>query len=170
MRDSFYSIEEYLRRVSSEEYEIFLTSENWTVSHTFTVVDLIPKGWTIVGEGDVQSSKFEVKDLELVSFLKNREKYVHGETVRKRADALEANLGLIELLYTLNHQAEIPVGFKGKYLEFTRQLLRSPSHRFYMVHLCWEEHGKRWYFGGRGIGRGWDDRHRLVRYKPALNS
>lgn len=91
------------------------------------------KGWRIVE--DVKASKFEVSDLELVSFLKKGEKSVDGEEMRKRAVSLKANSGLDDAKYILDHQADIPVEFRKKYLMFPGTLFDC----LHVTSLFWHE-------------------------------
>ncbi|TSC84381.1 MAG: hypothetical protein G01um101413_676 [Parcubacteria group bacterium Gr01-1014_13] len=119
------------------------------------------KGWAIVE--NVKPSKFEVKDLELVSILKDGEESVDGDTMRQRATNLKANFGLDDAKYILDHQAEIPVEFRGKYLIF-------PGTLFDCMHIPsirWED-GK-WQFGFIPVSFGFNygDDDLLVRSKHA---
>lgn len=119
-------------------------------------------GYTV--EEDVEPSKFQVKNLEMVSFLENGENYVKGEKMRQRAVGLKANLGLADAKYVLEHQAEIPPEFRNnKYLVFTGTLLRDPDGSLHMADLRWD--GQRWLLGFYWVARVWFDHDRLVRSK-----
>lgn len=124
-------------------------------------------GFTVME--DVAPSKFEVKDLELVSFLEDGESYVPGEVMRTRAVTLKANLGLSDAKYTYDHQAEIPPEFRKYYLVFTSTLLRRPGRRPgrcpHVAILYWI--GGRWALACDWVGLNWYARGRLVRCKPA---
>jgi hypothetical protein len=103
------------------------------------VKNLEDKGWKIVE--NVEATEFEVKDLELVSVLKDGEESVEGDEMRRRAVSLMANLGLDDAMYIFDHQAEIPPEFRGKYILF-------PGTLFDCQHIpsMWWEDGK-WLFG-----------------------
>ncbi len=110
--------------------------------------NLKKKGWNIVE--DVGASEFKVKDLELVSFLKEGEEGVSGEKLRRRAVKLKANFGLEDAKYVLDHQAEIPVEFRGKYIMFPGTLFDC----LHIVSIKWEDN--KWQFGFVPVGFGFD--------------
>jgi len=124
------------------------------------------KGWEIVE--DVKPSKFEVKDLELVSFLEKDkdEESVKGEVVRQRAVSLRANLGLDDAKYVLDHQIEIPVEFRGKFLLFPGTLFDC----LHIVCLFWKDGQWQPCFLPVGFGFDFDDVDLLVRSKSARNA
>lgn len=123
--------------------------------------NLIPNGWEIVE--DVEPSKFQIKDLEMVSFLENGEEYVKGEVLRKRAVGLKANLGLADAKYILDYQAEIPPEFRTKYFVFPGTLLRSPDGDLRVAYLGWD--GERWCHNFNWVDVDFSVSDRLVRSK-----
>lgn len=114
---------------------------------------------------DVQPAQFQVKDLEFVRFLTAGEQLVNGDVMRSRAVTLKANLGLTDGQYILDHQDEIPVEMRGKYIILTGTKVRSPDGRLLVAYLYWD--GGRWYLGFRWIGDVWYDSDRLPRRKSA---
>lgn len=119
------------------------------------------KGWKPVE--NVKPSKFEVKDLELVSFLENGEESIKGEVMHQRAIRLRANLGLEDVKYILDHQAEIPVEFRGKFLLFPGTLFDC----LHIVCLFWKDGEWCPAFLPTGFGFNFDDEDLLVRSKSA---
>lgn len=94
-------------------------------------------GYTVVE--DVAPTLDPDADLEFVSFLEPGESVVSGETMRKRAVALKANLGLADLKFLLEHQDKIPAEFRGtKYLAFPGTVLRSPHGCLFVACLYWD--------------------------------
>ncbi len=131
--------------------------------------DLIPeytnqngnkRKWEIIEDG--APSTFKISDLELVSFLKKRANPVSGETMRKRAADLRANLGLADAKYVLEHQAEISDRFQNYYLVFPGTVLRDHVGYLNVACLCWS--GGRWCLLWSWLGRGWDGGVHFVRY------
>lgn len=123
--------------------------------------NLIPKGLEVIE--DVEPSQFQVKDLELVPFLHEGKRPINGDTMRQRAVELNANLGLADAKFVLDHQDEIPVEFRGKYLVFTGTLLRYSGGYPRVAALFW--YGSRWCLNFDWLAYDWDARGRLLRCK-----
>lgn len=121
--------------------------------------NLVPKGWKIVR--NVKPSKFQVKDINLVSVLEKDEESVSGKVMRQRAKNLKANLGLADAKYVLEHQAEIPVEFQEKFLLFPGTLFDC-NH---IACLVWKD-GK-WHPAFLPLWYSFDDDDLLVRCKSA---
>lgn len=133
------------KRITLENFQAFLRNPNRYLEGKFPseihVADFIPKGWEIVE--DVQPSKFQVKDLEFISFLEKGEEYVKGNVMRQRAVKLEANLGLCDGKYLLEHQDEILAKLRGKkYIVLPGTVLRDSHGDLYVPCLLWR--GGRW--------------------------
>ncbi len=124
--------------------------------------DLIPDGYEILE--DVEPSKFQVKDLKLASFLHDEDGgSVNGEIMRQRAVKLSANFGLVDAQFILDHQDEIPVGFRGECLVFTGTLLRYPNGDLHVAYLRWN--GARWYLAFYWLDDDWNGNDRLLHCK-----
>ncbi len=141
-------------------------NENWIIRpdpfpSATLAADIIPKEWVVVE--DVQPSKFQVKDMEMVSFLETGEDYVKGEVMRKRAVGLKANLGLADAKYLLDHQAEIPLEFQNKYIVFPGTVLRGSGGGLHVPCLGWD--GDRWVLNFFWVDGGFRDFGRLARSK-----
>jgi hypothetical protein len=80
--------------------------------------DKAKDGWTL--EADTPEAElFEPNQLELVSFLRERESWVSGEELMRRAVELKANLGQRQAEYLLKHQEQIPKEWRQYYIVFT---------------------------------------------------
>lgn len=80
--------------------------------------DMRKEGWKLLE--DTPRSITSAKDLELVPFLKDGENSIRGEELVLRARGeLKANYGQHDAEYILEHQEEIPEGFRKYYLVFT---------------------------------------------------
>lgn len=120
---------------------------------------LIPKGWTIaVIDGvvqDVAPSQFDISKLKPRSFLKNGEKYISGEEMRKRAVEFKANRGLSDGGRMLAEQDKISVEFLDCYIPLPGTLLcDSIGHLYIPVLYC---HGVLWRLGFDFFDNDWDD-------------
>lgn len=112
---------------------------------------------------DVAPTLKSVGDLEIAPFLEPGEDYVNGETMRQRAKKLGANLGLADLKFVLDRQAEIPAEMRDKYIVFSGTVLRYPFGNLGTACLHW--HGVRWVVVFRWLDDDWDDIDRLARSK-----
>lgn len=83
------------------------------------------EGWKIIKS--VEPSKFEMKDLELVSFKQWNRDPLPGEVMRQSAVSLNANLGLDDAKRVFDQQKEIPVAFRSYCLVFSGTLLIGPG-------------------------------------------
>ncbi len=122
------------------------------------------KGWEIVE--NVKPSKFEINELELVSFLEKGEDEVVGEEMRRRAVRLRANLGLDDAKFVLDHQAEILVGFRGKFLLFPGTLFDC----LHIICLFWKDGEWRPCFVPVGFNFAFGDEDFLVRCRSVAKA
>ncbi len=122
---------------------------------------VIPPGYTILE--NVKPSKLNIKNLEIVSFLNSDETSINGKVIRDRAIERNANFCLEDAKYLLEHQSEIPLEFRGKYIVFTATLFRDPSGYIHMAYIDFR--GGRWDLYFHWIDGGWEGRYRLVRSK-----
>lgn len=119
-------------------------------------------GFTVLE--DVEPSRFQIKDLELVPFLKPEDDgSVNGEILRARASDLKANLGLMDAKRLLDNQAEISTEFRGSVLVFTGTLLRDSGGSLPVAYLCWRGGG--WHLSFDWVVFDFNDNGRLVRCK-----
>ncbi len=155
------------KRITLENFQAFLRNPDQyrggsKFPSEFNAADLIPKGWTVVE--DIEPSKFQVKDLEFISFLEKGEEYVKGEVLRQRAVKLKANLGLCDGKYLLEHQDEIPAKLRGKkYIVLSGTLLRDSGGGLHVPYLRW--HGGRWVLSFIWVGLGFSAGGCLARSK-----
>jgi hypothetical protein len=128
-------------------------------------VIFFPSGWA-VGE-DVVSDRFDVGQLEPVSFLSDAEigGRIGGDELRRRAIRLNANLGLADARYILANQQAF-VGFGAYKLLFPGTVVYDREGVPCISCLCPVD-----YLGGRlglsfyCLGNDFDDDFRLVRAK-----
>jgi len=144
-----------------ENLQSYLENPNKFLERAVTH-NLAPVGWEFVE--DVPRSNFQIKDLELVPYLKKDENRVDGETMRKRAVNLQANLGFADGKFLLDHQVEIPVEFQDYYLLFAGTLLRRRVGGLFIAFLCWNN--DHWCLDFRRLDDDWCAYNRLVRCKP----
>lgn len=104
-------------------------------------------------------------NLELVEFLERREGIaIVGDEMKKRSKDLKAHHGqkLAELL--LRNQSQIPKEWRQFNLAFPGTVWqKQDDHRLIIPYLSWFEGQWVLYFGW--LGRGWNDRVRLVRFR-----
>jgi hypothetical protein len=112
---------------------------------------------------DVAPTLKSVGDLEFAPFLEPGEDYVNGETMRQRAKKLGANLGLVDLKFVLDRQAEIPAEMRDKYIVFSGTVLRNPNGYLYVADLY--RSGDGWYLRWNYLDRDWLGSGRLARSK-----
>jgi len=141
-------------RVTDENFQSFLENPNKN--------DLVYEGCEIIE--DVKPSKFQVKNLKFVPFLKEGEDCVKGEVMRERAIGLQANLGLDDLKFVLDDEDEIPAELMDKLLVFAGTILRDCDGNLCVA--CLSGVVGRWCFHYYLIDDvGWDDNFRLVSCK-----
>lgn len=123
-------------------------------------------GYTVLEDlGEAQ--KFEMKDLEYITFVDAGEMYANGNTMRKRAKKFKAEFSMVDGIYMLEHQDEIPVEMRGNnciILSGTR--LRYLRGNQDIALLDWG--GSQWVFNFRRCRNGWGGLDRLPRRKQAL--
>ncbi|GEM_PF-2025190 len=117
-------------------------------------------GWTLVEHCPRRITS--VRDLELVSFLKQDENSVKGEEMVRRARVeLDASYGQEDAEWLLGHQNEIPVEFQKYYLVFTGTIWRGSYGRRYVSYLFWD--GEHWCLSFFWLGHDFFSGDRLVR-------
>ena len=164
------------KRITLENFQAFLRNpDQYREGNKFPseihAADLIPeytdkngnkKKWEIVE--DIEPSKFQVKDLEFISFLEKGEEFVKGEVMRQRAVKLKANLGLCDGKYLLEHQDEIPAKLRGKkYVVLPGTVLYDSDGNLRVPCLCWD--GDRWVLSFGWVGNAFYGRDCLARSK-----
>ncbi len=138
------------------------------------VSELIP--WSFEVVKDVDPSEFEISDLEPVSFREvygdvDLVRYPTEESLRSRAIALDAGLGLVDLARVKSQSDKIPPGLRGKVLVFMGTILRERKgcgrRRFaYLAYTC-----EVWYVGFDSFSDpDHRDERRLLRIKSAGGS
>jgi hypothetical protein len=119
------------------------------------------KRWEVVQ--NVYPSKFEVSDLELVSFLEEDEEVIDAKELCQRAVQFDANLGLLDLKKVFERRGEIPVSFQDHILMFTGTVLLGEYHIQYVMSLRWKN--DQWCLSFEGFDCRYGGRVRLLRCK-----
>lgn len=130
-------------------------------------IDIILKegDWKIIKS--VEPSKFEVKDLELVSFKEMNRYPSPGERMRQLAVSLNADLGFDDAKRVFDQHKEIPVEFRSYCLVFPGTLLIGPGDAMGVVCFAYAfDDGWKPFVAYLNLTR-WDDGYRLVRCKSA---
>lgn len=96
------------------------------------MVELIPEGYEILE--NVESSNFEMKDLEFFSCLEKGEDPVRGRKIRQRAAEKNANLGLADAKYAMIRSAGILANVKSVLFPGTRLLSKSSFQVMPYIH------------------------------------
>lgn len=99
---------------------------------------------------------------DILGFLRGDERSVVGSTMVSRAKEMSAHLGKEDREHILAHQAEIPVGLRGK-VAFVFTDDRHPVGSEGVYYVCWN--GDRWVEGWGWLAFGWDGRDRVLRRK-----
>ena len=137
------------------------------VSTPIFVNDKTKDGWKLLENTSRKITS--ANDLELVSFLKEKESSINGEEmVRRTRVELDANYGQEDAEWLLEHQNEIPAEFQRYYLVFTGTIWQFAGGRRIVPSLSW--HGECWCLYFFWLGRGWRSRDRLVRPRKSLHS
>src|SRR3990167_11517578 len=97
-------------------------------------------GWKLLE--DVPFNESDLKDLELVEFLKDGEDKIKGEEMRKRAKELNANLGQSHAEYLMEHFELLPDKAKNYRLIFSGTVWQVGGGYRSIPYLSWS--------GGRG--------------------
>lgn len=118
-------------------------------------------GWTLIENTPRRITS--VRDLELVTFLKNGEVSVKGEEMVHRARVeFDANYGQEDAEYVLEHEVEIPKEFRPYYLVFPGTVWQDSHGNRYVSCLDWR--GGRWILFFNWLrARLWFSVDRLVR-------
>ncbi|TSC74926.1 MAG: hypothetical protein G01um101433_978 [Parcubacteria group bacterium Gr01-1014_33] len=148
-------------RKRKDTVEIIRPSIVPTVSLTFTH-DRWAKGWTLLKDTPLRKGETLSTEWEVVHFLKERELYINGEELIKRAYELGAVYGQRHAEGLLEHPEFIPAGADDFYLLFVGTVLGLCDmvsdcvpylHIFrseWFMHLCW-------------LGTGFNSDYRLLR-------
>jgi hypothetical protein len=123
--------------------------------------NLILDGWEIVE--DVEPTLKSAADLGVVSFFEPGESYVPGETMRSRARAKRANLGLVDLKVALADQKKIVVDDDVHCIVFSGTVLQNPNGSPCVAFLDRSDDG--WCLRWRGVAFDWGGNDRLARCK-----
>ena len=83
--------------------------------------------------------------LKLISFLRNGETFVNGDTIVARAEELEVNLGEEDCLLLLENQGDIPVELREKIVFAFPKWRRNQVGRESMACVRWSSDDNRWY-------------------------
>jgi len=124
--------------------------------------DMRKDGWQLLEDCGFIPAITSVADLEPVSFLRDGEARVNGETMATRAKELKVALGQKQAEYLLEHQGEIPEEFRKYYLVFPGTVwLGSDGYRLVPC-LDWD--GDKWCLSWIWLDVGfWSSDARLVR-------
>lgn len=149
-------------RITRENFQEYLRNPDRQALQ-FPSAEIAAKhGYTV--EADVKPSTFEVKNLEPVSFLEESDGgSVVGKVLRGRALILEANFGLVDGQYTLDHQKEIPEEMRSFYIVLSGTLLRRSGGGLFVACLDWAV--DRWVLVFLWVGGAFGGAARLVRSK-----
>ncbi|TSC84008.1 MAG: hypothetical protein G01um101413_811 [Parcubacteria group bacterium Gr01-1014_13] len=124
--------------------------------------ELVQDGYEIMD--NVEPSKFEMKDLEYVSYLERGQSPVWGKTMRQRALDMKANLGLADAKYIIVRSAEIPNEHWNKSILFPGTRLLSSSGAQIIPRIFRLDNGS-WHLGSLTITSFWQHDDILVRCK-----
>lgn len=103
-----------------------------------------------------------VRDLELVPFLRAGESSIRGYDLIGRARyEIAADYGQEDAEFILDHQDEIPEGFRKFYLVFPRTVWRDPGGDLIVACMHWD--GGRWFLFWSWLGLGFSSLGRLLR-------
>ena len=124
--------------------------------------DKTKDGWKLIE--NISRKITSANDLELVSFLKEKESSINGEEIVRRARVeLDANYGQEDAEWLLEHQDEIPAEFQQYYLVFTGTIWQGSVGGRGVPFLYWS--GERWCLDFDWLGSGWSSSGRLVRLR-----
>jgi hypothetical protein len=128
------------------------------------VPHLIPD-WAIEVVEDVEPTLTEGAKLSFSGFLRSKETYIDGPTMRKRAVETMANKSLSDVPALLGKDGKgletISPELRGKvYIVLTGTLLRCSGGSLCVPCLDWD--GDEWYLYFFRLGRDWGDSGRLV--------
>ncbi len=115
--------------------------------------------WEVV-EDVAPSDQLDISKLKPRSFLKNGEKYITREEMRKRAVEFKGNLGLCDGKRMLAEQDKIPKEFRNFNISLPGTVLSDSSGLLYVPCLCYR--GGRWYLDFCYIGIDWYGRDRFA--------
>ncbi len=126
------------------------------------IVNLIPDGYEIMK--DVEPSKFEMKDLEYVSFLDPGKDSLSGKHIRQRAVELSANLGFADAKYIMVRSEQIPHEFRNKHFLFPSTILFSSGGSLSMPYIYRKDDGS-WCLGYLRVDSAFYNQDYFVRCK-----
>ena len=122
--------------------------------------DKTKDGWKLLENTSRRISS--INDLELVSFLKQKESSINGEEMVRRARIeLDANYGQEDAEWLLEHQNEIPAEFRKYYIAFTGTIWRDSGVDRSVPYLFW--YGRRWFLRFSRLDCDWLSFDRLIR-------
>lgn len=121
----------------------------------------LPKDWTIVE--DVPQTLTDDSQLEFLSFLKDDEKYINGDTMRERAKEMNTNLGSADAQYLLDNQSKIPLELRNNYIVFPGTIVRNSNGHLHVA--CFDWGGDRWILYWGWLGVDWSGGARFGRSK-----
>ena len=99
--------------------------------------------------------QLDVTKLNIKSFLRSSDKdgYISGEEMRRRAVELNGNRGLCDAKRLLDEQDKMPKAFRDFYIPLPGTLLRDRGGHLHVPCLLFD--GGRWYLGFYWLGRDW---------------
>ena len=150
------------KRTTLENFQDYLRNPDRRATQFPSEAIAAKYGYTV--EADVKPRTFDVKNVELIPFLEKSDKgSVIGKVLRGRAIILEANFGLVDGQYMLDHQDEIPVAMRTYYIVLTGTLLRNSDGDLSVPYLDWD--GGRWVLVFVWLDRDFHGHDRLARGK-----
>ncbi len=119
-------------------------------------IDRNMEGWKCVESVDAAEGEFEPV---LQEFLRNKESFVNGEEIIRRAKEQGVSSGIRHAEAMLRQQDKIPVEWRKYYLVFP-EVWQGPRGDRGVFCLCWS--GGRWYLRCHWLWRGFRSSARLV--------
>lgn len=132
------------------------------VIQALPIAELIPDGYEILDSGE--QHKFEMKDLEYISFVEKGQSPVWGKTMRQRALDMGAGLGFADAKSAMVRSAEIPNEYRNKSILFPGTRLLSSSSAQVIPRIFRQDDGS-WHLGSLTITSFWQHYDILVRLK-----
>lgn len=118
-------------------------------------------GWTLEEEGPQHPKGLTVGGLKLQQFLKDGQKYIKGDELRRRAkDSNNANLGQHTVEYLIEHQTDIPAEWRKYILVFPVTVWLDSSFYFRIPQLYWSS--GQWQQDFTWLRYGFESDHRLL--------
>ena len=150
-------------RITQENLQAFLRNPNrGRFASEIHAAELIPKGWTVVEDVE-PTSDLDISKRKPSSFLKDSDKngYIDGPEMRKRAPEFKGNLGLSDGKIMLADGGKlIPKEFRDFYIPLPGTLLRDPDGRLHVPYLNFDV--GRWVLSFDWLDDVWAGRGRLA--------